>query len=54
MDTNIVSEYLKTLKKELLELYKIIFGDRYKKILIEPFIDKYLIVRYCNETNTIM
>ena len=51
MDTNIVSEYLKTLKKELLELYKIIFGDRYKKILIEPFIDKYLIVRYCNETN---
>lgn len=51
MDLNIISEYLKYVKKSLLEFYKIIFENKYQKSLIEPFLDKYIDIRYNNETN---
>ena len=51
MDLNIISEYLKFVKKSLLEFYKIIFENKYQKSLIEPFLDKYIDIRYNNETN---
>ncbi len=51
MDLNIINEYLKYVKKSFLEFYKIIFVNKYQKSLIEPFLDKYILVRYNNETN---
>ena len=51
MDLNIISEYLKFVKKSFLEFYKIIFENKYQKSLIEPFLDKYIDIRYNNETN---
>ena len=51
MDLNIVNEYLKYIKRSFLDFYKIIFGNKYQKNLIDPFLDKYILIRYCNETN---
>ena len=51
MDLNIINEYLKYVKKSFLEFYKIIFVNKYQKSLIEPFLDKYILVRYNNETS---
>ncbi len=51
MEYNIILEYVKFLKKNYLELFKIIFKDDYKKNLCSPLVDRYLEVRYYNDTN---
>ena len=51
MSYNIIEEYLSFLKKSYLNFFKIIFKNKYSKEQSLPFIDRYLNVRYCNETN---
>ena len=50
MDYNIILEYTNFIKKELLEFYKISLDKAYVKSLIDPFLNKYISVRYYNET----
>lgn len=52
MDTNIISEYLKHIKRELLNFYKIMLGNDYQKQLVEPFLDSYFKIRYENEIDS--
>jgi len=51
MNYNIIKEYVSFLQKSYLELFKIIFKDKAKKDVYLAFIDRYLTVRYYNETN---
>ena len=51
MDYNIIEKYLTFLKKEYLNFFKIVLKHKYQKILCLPFVEKYLNVRYNNETN---
>jgi hypothetical protein len=51
MSYNIIDEYINFLRKSYLELFKIIFGDKYRKDISSKFINKYIDVRYFNETN---
>ena len=51
MEYNIINEYVMFIKRELHSFFKIIFGDKYQKKMCEPFIDRYITVRYYNETN---
>ena len=51
MTYNIIKEYIDFIKKSYLELFKIIFKNKYDKYLSNMFIDKYISVRYYNETN---
>ena len=51
MSYNIIDEYINFLRKSYLELFKIIFGDKYRKDTSLKFINKYIDVRYFNETN---
>ena len=50
MDYNIITEYTTFIKKELLEFYKIALDKAYVKSLIDPFLNKYINVRYYNES----
>ena len=50
MDYNIITEYTTFIKKELLEFYKIALDKVYVKSLIDPFLNKYINVRYYNES----
>lgn len=51
MDTNIIVAYKAFIKREYYEFYHLILDDKYQKKLITPFINKYIEVRYYNETN---
>lgn len=51
MDYNIVSEYVKFISDNFLKFFKLVLGSRYQKNLTQIFIDKYIEVRYYNETN---
>ena len=51
MDYNIIEKYLTFLKNEYLTFFKIVLKHKYQKILCLPFVEKYLNVRYNNETN---
>lgn len=50
MTYNIIEEYIQFVKKEYLKFYKIILRTKYNKKLIEPLLDRYIMVRYYNET----
>ena len=51
MDYNVVNEYIKFINDNFLEFFKLVLGSRYQKNLTQIFIDKYIEVRYYNETN---
>jgi len=51
METNVIVEYCKYIKLELLTFYRNVLGKKYNKKIIEPLIDQYILVRYYNETN---
>jgi hypothetical protein len=52
MDTNIVLEYINYIKKSLEEFYRILLEDDYQAKFIHPIIDKYIDIRYYNNTNS--
>lgn len=51
MDYNIIDEYVSFVKKEYLEFFKMIFKNNYKKSLCASLLDRYINVRYYDETN---
>ena len=51
MEYNIVSEYIEFVRNSFLAFFKIVLGRRYQRSLVLLFIDKYIDVRYYNETN---
>ncbi len=51
MNYNIIDEYINFNRDKYLELFKIMLGSHYQKYLCSLFIDKYIDVRYYNETN---
>ena len=51
MNYNIINGYIEFVKSSFLNFFKIVLGDRYRKTMILPFIEKYIDVRYYNETN---
>ena len=51
MEYNVISRYVDFLKREYHNFFKIMFGDKYQKKLCEPFLDRYICVRYFNETS---
>ncbi len=51
MDYNIVNIYIEYIKKKYLELFKILLRGKYQKEMCLPFVERYINVRYYNETN---
>jgi len=51
MNTNVISEYIDFVKASILGFYKIILDNTYDKNLIEPLLNRYILVRYCGETS---
>ncbi len=51
MDYNVIDKYVIFIKKELLEFFRIVFKNNYKKSICMEFIEKYIAVRYHDETN---
>ena len=51
MNYNIIEEYISFNREKYLELFKIMLGNHYQKYLCSLFIDRYIDVRYFNETN---
>ena len=51
MEYNIINTYTKFIKNKLLDFFRIVLKNKYQKSLCEIFIDKYIDVRYYNETN---
>lgn len=51
MDYNIIGEYIDFVCQQFLQFFKIVLGNKYQKNLTQIFIDKYIDVRYYNETN---
>ena len=51
MDYNVIEEYISFNREKYLEFFKIILGSHYQKYLCSIFIDRYINVRYYNETN---
>ena len=51
MDYNIISEYIEFIRNSFLAFFRIVLGRRYQRSLIHVFVDKYIDVRYYNETN---
>ena len=51
MNYNIIEEYISFNRDKYLEFFKIMLGSHYQKYLCALFIDKYISVRYYNETN---
>ena len=51
MNYNIIDEYINFNRDKYLELFKIMLGSHYQKYLCSLFVDKYIDVRYYNETN---
>lgn len=50
MEYNIIQIYTNFVAKKLLEFFKMVLGKDYQKRLCDPFINKYIMVRYYNET----
>ena len=46
----VFGEYLKFVENFLLNYYRILLGNRYEKKLVKPLIDKYISVRYHNDS----
>ena len=51
MEYNIINEYVKFLMRQYNGFFKIVLGDKYQKKLCDPFLDRYITVRYYNETS---
>ena len=51
MDNNIINTYAKLIKTRLLDFFKIVLKTKYQKNVVEPFVDRYIEVRYFDETN---
>ncbi len=51
MNYNITKEYIDFIRINFLQFFKIVLGNKYHKNLTQIFIDKYIDVRYYNETN---
>ena len=51
MDYNIINKYIDFVKGEYYNYFKILLGKNYQKQLCAPFIDRYILVRYYNETD---
>lgn len=51
MDYNIINKYIDFVKGEYYSFFKLVLGNKYQKQLCTPFIDRYVEVRYYNETN---
>ncbi len=51
MDYNIVDKYINFIRESYMDLCKIVFKSNCKKELCLAFIEKYITVRYYNETN---
>ena len=51
MNPNVIEEYTSFIKKELQRFYRLVLGKKYVKELAEELIDRYILVRYYNETN---
>ena len=51
MDYNIIDKYVNYIRENFLKLFKIIFKSNYHKDLSLLFIDRYIEVRYFNETD---
>ena len=51
MDYNIIEKYIKFIKKEFTEFFKIALQKDYSKKLCDTFIEKYIDVRYYDETD---
>ena len=52
MNNNIVLEYVNYIKKSIAEFYHIILESKYQSKLINPIIDKYIDIRYYNNTTS--
>ena len=53
MEYNIINTYIKGIKSKLIEFFRISLKNKYQKSIVELFVDKYIDVRYFNETNYI-
>lgn len=53
MEYNIIEEYVSFIREKFLDFFKFIMRNHYRKNLCSTFIDKYIDVRYYNETNYI-
>ena len=51
MDYNIINKYTDFIKREFSNFFKLVLGNKYQKQLCLSFIEKYIQVRYYNETN---
>ena len=51
MEYNIINTYIKFVKTKLIDFFRIVLRNRYQKSYVELFVDKYIEVRYFNETN---
>ncbi len=51
MEYNIINTYIKFIKTKLIDFFRIVLRNRYQKSIVELFVDKYIEVRYFNETN---
>ena len=51
MSTNYIMEYIDYVKKSYLAFFKIMLKNKYSKETCLPFLDKYISVRYYDETN---
>ena len=51
MEYNIINEYVSFLMRQYNGFFKIILGDKYQKKMCDSFLDRYITVRYYNETN---
>ena len=50
MDYNIILKYTSYLKKEFIDFFRIVFDNNYSKKTVMLFVQKYLDVRYYNDT----
>lgn len=51
MEYNIINEYVDFLMRQYNGFFKIVLGEKYLKRLCDPFLEKYISVRYYNETS---
>jgi hypothetical protein len=51
MEYDIINKYINFVKKELLEFFRLVIGDKYPKNACKMLIYKYVDVRYFNESN---
>ena len=51
MDYNIVNKYIDFVKREYFNYFRLVLDKKYQKQLCVPFVDRYIEVRYYNETN---